>query len=133
MCLVYRPPCSQISWYDDFERELIKGLSENDNIVLLGDFNIDYLKPLPLKWSDIITTYDFHQMVTDPTRVTATSVTLIDHIYCTNPTSVIDVIVPPHAMSDHYPISCTINKFSKVIKSNAYPHLEIKYRNFKNF
>ena len=47
----------------------------------MGDFNIDFLKPLPSKWSTFITTYGLHQMAVDPTRVTSTSVTLIDHTY----------------------------------------------------
>ena len=71
-------------------------------------------------------------MVTDPTRVTSTSVTLIDHIYTTFPDYVIDVQVPYYAPSDHYPICCTINKFNKTSpKENK--HLEIQYRNFKKF
>ncbi|CAG2225633.1 unnamed protein product [Mytilus edulis] len=99
----------------------------------MGDFNIVFLKPLPSKWSSYITTYGLHQMVVDPTRVTSTSVTLIDHIYSTNPTSLINVIVPSYAPGDHYPVSCTVNKFAKLIKDKSDSHFEIKYRNFKTF
>lgn len=133
LCFVYRPPNSQTSWYTYFENEVVKGLSINDNILLMGDFNIDFLKPLPSKWSTFITTYGLHQMVVDPTRVTSTSVTLIDHIYSTNPTSLINVIVPSYAPGDHYPVSCTVNKFAKLIKDKPDSHFEIKYRNFKTF
>ncbi|CAC5425468.1 unnamed protein product [Mytilus coruscus] len=133
LCFVYRPPNSQTSWYDNFEKEFINAHSINDNILLMGDFNIDYMKTLLIRWSNFISTLGLHQMVIDPTRVTSTSVTLIDHIYSTNPTNIIDVTVPSYAPSDHYPISCTVNRFTKLIKNKSSSHLEIQYRNFKTF
>jgi hypothetical protein len=39
-------------------------------------------------------------MITEPTRVTTASVTLIDHIYTTNPENFIDIKVPYYAISD---------------------------------
>ncbi|CAG2190140.1 unnamed protein product [Mytilus edulis] len=51
----------------------------------------------------------------------------------TNPTSLINVIVPSYAPGDHYPVSCTVNKFAKLIKDKPDSHFEIKYRNFKTF
>ncbi|CAC5385019.1 unnamed protein product [Mytilus coruscus] len=51
----------------------------------------------------------------------------------TNPTSLINVTVPSYAPGDHYPVSCTVNKFAKLIKDKSDSHYEIKYRNFKTF
>ncbi|CAC5394341.1 unnamed protein product [Mytilus coruscus] len=62
LCFVYRPPNSQTSWYTNFENEVVNGLSINDNILLMGDFNIDCWKPLPSKWLSFIKTYGLHQM-----------------------------------------------------------------------
>ena len=132
ICFVYRPPDSQISWYDTFETEMMHALSKNTNVMILGDFNIDFMKSIPSRWSTFLTTYGLHQLITEPTRVTASSVTLIDHIYTTNPENIVDISVPIYAPGDHYPISCTINKFSKLINRKS-QHLEIKYRNFKSF
>ncbi|CAC5357655.1 unnamed protein product [Mytilus coruscus] len=72
-------------------------------------------------------------MVVDPSRVTSTCVTLIDHIYSTNSTSLINVPVQYYAPGDHYPVGCIVNKFAKIIKDKSDSHFEIKYRNFKTF
>ena len=47
------------------------------------------------------------QIITTPTRVTAKSETLIDHIYTSNPDCIIKHSVPCYAASDHYPV-CAI-------------------------
>ena len=52
---------------------------ESKEIILLGDFNIDLLKPSK-SWTDKTETYNLHQLIATPTLVTATSKTLIDHI-----------------------------------------------------
>ena len=49
-------------------------------IILLGDFNIDLLKP-QTSWFDIASSYNLVQLVNSPTRITASSKTIIDHIY----------------------------------------------------
>ena len=130
---VYRPPNSNVSWYQDFEQNLSKAFSSHDYIVLNGDFNIDYFKPLPTQWQHILSTYGFHQLVNDPTRVTSQSVTLIDHVYSTRPEDISYVKVPIYCASDHYPVSFCINKnFSKNMNFSG-KHITIKYRNFSKF
>jgi len=49
-------------------------------ILVLGDFNIDLLKPHS-SWDSTITLLGLTQLVKSPTRITQTSATLIDHIY----------------------------------------------------
>ena len=41
-----------------------------------------------------------------------------------------EIIVPTHGMSDHYPV-CFVHKY-RGIKSGKFSHDEISYRNFKN-
>ena len=50
------------------------------DILLLGDFNIDLLKPHS-SWDSTITLLGLTQIIEPPTRTTPTSATLIDHIY----------------------------------------------------
>ena len=38
-----------VVWYDKFENEVSNALIENHSIVILGDLNIDFLRPLPSK------------------------------------------------------------------------------------
>ena len=49
LCFIYRPPNSSVVWYDKFENEVSNALIENHSIVILGDLNIDFLRPLPSK------------------------------------------------------------------------------------
>ena len=50
------------------------------DILVLGDFNIDLLKPHS-SWDSTITLLGLTQLVKSPTRITQKSATLIDHIY----------------------------------------------------
>ena len=49
------------------------------DILVLGDFNIDLLKPHS-SWDSTVTLLGLTQLVQSPTRITQTSATLIDHI-----------------------------------------------------
>ena len=50
------------------------------DILVLGDFNFDLLKPHS-SWDSTITLLGLTQLVKSPTRITQTSATLIDYIY----------------------------------------------------
>ena len=47
----------------------------------MGDFNINCLQPnkIPQRWLTALETYNFQQVINEPTRVTNESKTLIDH------------------------------------------------------
>ena len=74
---VYRNPAATYEWYDAFVTMLDKVSESKDNVLLLGDFNIDLL----------------NQLITQPTRVTCSINTLIDHIYTNNPNFVHSISV----------------------------------------
>ncbi|CAC5368829.1 unnamed protein product [Mytilus coruscus] len=130
---IYRPLNSNTSWYNFFENEVEKAYSYNDHIVLAGDFNIDFLQPLHKKWECILSVYNIFQLVNyEPTRVTKNSVTLIDHLYSTNPEEITHVNVPAYCPGDHYPVSFTIKK--PAFKTSIIDkHVTIKYRSFNKF
>ena len=50
------------------------------DILVLGGFNIDLLKP-DSSWDSTIALLGLTQLVKSPTRITQTSATLIDYIY----------------------------------------------------
>ena len=52
---------------------------ESKEIILLGDFNIDLLKPNE-SWLQTLEKYHLYQLISTPSRVTAISKTLIDYI-----------------------------------------------------
>ena len=75
--------------------------------------------------------YLLTQIVDSPTRVTATSATIIDHAYTNKPENFVEVFVPCYAISDHYPVCLTRNLSNK---NNSEPkHKTITYRSMNNF
>ena len=134
LCSVYRPPSSLINWIDEFEKEITTAINHNSDIILVGDFNIDFLKPnkQPQKWLSLLETYNLNQIIQEATRVTPDSSTLIDHVYVTNKDLILESHVAKFSISDHYPVCLTRKeKNSTYIKKDI--HTTISYRNFKNF
>ena len=92
-------------------------------------FNIDMLHNKRNRLKTIFSDAGFTQISNTATRVTKNSATLIDHVYTTHPNRIVEIIVPTHGMSDHYPV-CFVHKY-RGIKSGKFSHDEISYRNFK--
>ena len=76
------------------------------NLYLVGDFNIDFiskLSPLYHKLLSIVSSFNLTQVVTEPTRVTSSTMTLIDLIFVSSINSVKScVTVSPLANADHF-------------------------------
>ena len=100
------------------------------DILVLGDFNIDLLKPHSY-WNSTITLLGLTQLVKSPTRITQTSATLIDHMYTNNPDVITEVSVPDLSISDHCPISCS--RSIKLPKFEPKTHSYISFRSFNFF
>ena len=65
LCFVYRKPSELVEWIDKFESELSNAISFNSDIVLTGDFNMNFLSPYKpsQKWLSILETYYLKQIV----------------------------------------------------------------------
>ncbi|MGB5437968.1 MAG: endonuclease/exonuclease/phosphatase family protein, partial [Maribacter sp.] len=127
---VYRNPAETSSWSEDFIQMMDKVKSRNKDIVLLGDFNIN-LNNAQTIWNSTTTLLGLHQLVLNPTRITDTTATLIDHIYTDNKKIVSNVYVSNSSISDHRPIFCSVSMC--LPKSGPKGHTTIAYRSFKNF
>ncbi|MEW8548505.1 MAG: endonuclease/exonuclease/phosphatase family protein, partial [Candidatus Thiodiazotropha sp.] len=128
---LYRPPNSTIQWNEIFEESLENVLKEEKEIYLLGDFNRDLLNnQINRAWTDYIEPFGITQLVSEATRVTPDSSTLIDHVYSTCPENVNNVDVPKIGLSDHFPIFFTRKMHVHQPKGN---HCTISYRSFKDF
>ena len=84
LCYVYRLPNSPSAWVCNYENVVEKAYSEEKEIIILGDFNIDLLGNIPQTWSSCNEAYTLNQLITEPTRIFQHTSTLIDHIYTTN-------------------------------------------------
>ena len=115
LCTIYRPPNVSCDWIDLFEAELSITQATGLEIILIGDFNINFLNCSNKKWLNLVELFDLKQMITTPTRVTQNTSSLIDHLYCSNTENISDCFVPNYSISDHFPIC-----FSRKIKSYRY-------------
>ena len=97
---------------------------------MLGDFNKNLIlgDHKDIEWENFITSLGFSQLVSEPTRVTAFSSTLIDHIYSNLDENLAHVC--KISISDHYAVFGNRN-VNNIIKSNT--HQNITCRSFKNF
>ena len=103
---------------------------EAKEAILLGDLSIDLLRQ-NAPWTNLITTCHLRQVITRPTRVTASLESLIDHIYVSDVNNVIEHCVPASTCSDHYPVCLTWSR--KGAKISTAGHKTTTYRNFANF
>jgi len=133
LCYVYRPPSSNADWNTIFEVSLEKTFLESKEIILLGDLNYNYIKETTVNntWNSIISAHNLTQLVNIPTRVTATTSTIIDHVYTNKPSNIINVQVPELSFSDHFPV-CFTRKCSLNNGKNPL-HSTIRYRSYKHF
>ena len=116
--VIYRPPNTDIKLFIDALKEILENVqSENKVLYLVGDYNIYLLNvdshSLTADFDDAIYSYGLVPLITRPTRVTETSVTLIDNIF-TNKSirygeSMYGILVSD--ISDHYPIFLCRDKF----------------------
>ena len=112
---------------NDFEEILEQIYTENKEIIMLGDFNLNMLDSnnIVRNWLQFIESVNRTQLVDSPTCVTATSATIIDHA------NIVEVFVPCYAISDHYPV-CLTRKLSNKNNSEQ-KHKTITYRSMSHF
>ena len=100
---VYRPPNMTKQWESNFLNYLDGCSRVSEEIVMLGDFNINLLdKNVKFSWLSKLSPFSLKQLVSLPTRVTEKTSTLIDHIYTNREINMREVRVLETSMSDHY-------------------------------
>ena len=99
-------------WLNYMEDALGTAYSENKGIILLGDFNIDLLPdrnhPHVKLWTDVVSNFELEQIITQPTRITETTSTLIDHIYVNTNVNIKNSDVIQWSISDLFPVYAAI-------------------------
>jgi exonuclease III len=125
----YRPPSSKAELFDDYENVLEKIDAENVEVICIGDFNCDWSKQGMQshtdKLKDMIELYQFEQLITEPTRVTENTSTLIDLAFTNKAEIIVRSEVHHIGISDHSLI-CITRKLSiprgepKVINTRQY-------------
>ena len=117
VCTWYRPPSANVDLFDDYTKFLEKCDLMNKQLFILGDMNCDYFKyppePRTEKLKFLSSMYQLQRLISEPTRVTNTSATLIDLIFTNDSNNIAKSGVIYNGMSDHSIIY--------VIRSYIYP------------
>lgn len=128
--IMYHSPCTKEVKYDEFvdyfERWCDTSIKHNNNNLICGDFNIDLLKSTSHseRVKKVIQNMGMKQMVTNPTRVTSRSRTLIDYVI-SNMSNLNVKVLLDDKVSDHSTITFEVknevmNKEKRVTKLCGY-------------
>ncbi|MCG7883380.1 MAG: hypothetical protein JAY96_17510 [Candidatus Thiodiazotropha endolucinida] len=131
---IYRPPNTPVVFWQDLNITLEQALAITDNIVIVGDINEDQLNVNNRHLKDIQLLNNIKNIITDPTRVTATTSTLIDPVLLSQQIQPLDsgVLVVPDTISDHratYVFISFIHESSTTYKRKVWLY---KRANFEN-
>jgi exonuclease III len=104
---IYRPPNANADFFDHLEK-LIKQIDdENKEMYILGDLNCNLLEEKALfnmatnKLNSLYELYQLSQLINEPTRVTMTTSSLIDHVVTNTPEKISHSGVVHTGISDH--------------------------------
>eukprot|EP00794_Sanderia_malayensis_P016541 gene16541-18216_t len=133
----YRPPSDPVVSFNKLEKVLSFFDKEGKEVILLGDTNCDLTpkqaeQPIDNNSKHLLGLYElssFKQLVEEPTRVTLTTSSIIDHIATTRARNIVKSGVYEVSLSDHSMVYC-IRKFNGAVEKG---HKIIKTRKMKNF
>ena len=102
----YRPPDSPVSHFTEFERMIGSFDADNLEYYLLSDLNVDLCQHASessnrQKVKEILDIYEIEQLINEPARITATSITLINLCPTNMPTNTFKSGVLHLSISDH--------------------------------
>ena len=132
----YRTPNAPVSYYDNILHDFDIIFSYGHNFIVTGDFNYDTSKEnQATKVHHIENSFLLNQIIDEPTRVTPSSATIIDHIYISNHIVPAMSGVLPIPISDHYTIFLILasecvssSHVHKTVTKRCYNHFD--YDNF---
>lgn len=98
---VYRPPSSDVTFYEHF-KNLLKKLDTKKECIVLGDFNLNWTEKATRKKLKALTNqFELTQLIDGPTRITNVSKTQIDLIFSNKPERIIKSYNLLTGLSDH--------------------------------
>jgi hypothetical protein len=131
--VIYKSPLIPYSVYAGIHENIVAITTKYEHCVVMGDMNINHLQP-DSSACKFFTTYltepfAFTQVITEPTRITATSCTLIDLMLTASPENVkVQGVVDTPGISDH---CMTFMAYS--LKKPKFKPKMVTRRDFRNF
>jgi hypothetical protein len=139
VCTIYRPPNTDVALFNDMLSKHIRSLNPNKYILyLMGDYNINLLNieshALTLDFLNMMYSFDIYPLITKPTRVSDSSATLIDNIFCNcitqcntkNGIFYTDI-------SDHFPVFVIDTSYTHKVKPKVISFRDYSEKNKMNF
>jgi hypothetical protein len=129
---VYRSPTGNFLLFLSTLDSILTRLFTNSlNIVICGDFNINYLEDSTnkLKLDTLLASYNLHSTVDFPTRITNSSSTAIDNIFINKHLNIgFSIRSCPNGLSDHDAQILTLNS----IKTHKFPTYNLTHKIINN-
>ena len=126
---IYHPPNSPALWIDNFEKLVSSARFLSDDLIILGDFNINLETP-QRKWSNSYQQVGLEQVIQHLTRVQQLSCSVIDHIYVSKPYHLTQSGTLEIGISDHY---LTFASRKLGLSHNSSQPTKLHFLNWKNF
>lgn len=128
---IYRPPQGNLEgFFETLNEVLLEFYTQDFNIILMGDININLMQVTSNSdnFNSLIDSFALKQIINEPTRITATTFSLIDVICInTNELQIYNCEVIDTSISDHYLTRCTIK-----IEKNEKLEKNIRFRKLYN-
>ena len=133
----YRPPSAPVASFNKLEKALSFLDKEGKEMILIGDTNCDLTakttdQPIDNDSKHMVDLYgflSFVQLIGEPTRITVTTSSIIDHVATTCARNIVKSGALHVSLSDHYLVYC-IRRFNGAVEKG---HKMIKTRKVKHF
>ncbi|CAC5400798.1 unnamed protein product [Mytilus coruscus] len=131
LCVVYRQPSNNNTFWDKFHESIENALSYSPNFVITGDVNVDFLTHYSHKIFDIMRLNGLKNIINEPTRFCATRQSLLDPILVSDSCDVYDshVIQIDRTSSDRDETIIFLNNLTRSKNSTTYKRMICDYRN----
>ena len=145
--IFYRPPNAN-TFLETFQNDLNLIDFKKFEVYFLGDFNINLLlnnkflledrqpfdvrnlsSPLLSRYKELCQTFSLKEIIQEPTRVTSSTSSLLDHILTNSGWKISQKGVIDVGLSDHQLIYCT----RKISRTKTNRHNQIRVRSIKNY
>ena len=124
--VIYRPPNQNTAVFiDELNDILINIIRGNKLCYIMGDFNLDLLRyndNVPTQeFIDRLFSYSFYPLISNPTRITSHTATLIDNIFTNQLSDNVFNGIVLNDLSDHLPIfACFYKDFNPHCQQKAF-------------
>ena len=130
VCCVYRPSKSKASWHTAFTNLMNHLTYTGASVLVTGGFNIDLLADSSFN-NEVHMNFGLQKFITEPTRITATSATLLDQVY-SNCNRIHSAGAVELGIADYHATYCCItNKLFNVQRDFEHIHICTTFRSVK--